>query len=369
MQTKRILVVGPLPPPHTGNSLPVQMLVNHWKDQGHIVHAISFSSSKLISGNFSFEKLMIWSKIYIHFLLHKNKYDLVYLSIAESFFGNIRDLLFYFILGHTRGKLTIHLLGGNSFQNILQSPNFIGKINRYYLSKLKSIIVESEHQKSFFNKYDVIHSKVSIIENFAEDGLFSSYSEISQKFTAPPTLKLLFLSNLLYGKGHIELLEAYLSLPDFIKNKFELHFAGNLVYDPSNNFLEKVQSQPNVFFHGFINGNQKKQLFKEAHIFCLPTYYPFEGLPFSIIEAYASGCIAILTEHSGIPYIFKNQKNGFVVEKMKVNSIVDSLKLVYDYSENNMQYLIDIAFHNYNQALERNKLSHYLKSFDQIFIN
>jgi glycosyltransferase involved in cell wall biosynthesis len=365
IERKKILVVGPLPPPHTGNSLPVQMLVDTWSKSGHEVHAISFSSTSLISGNFSFKKLFIWLRIYSHLLKNKKQYDYIYLSVAESTFGNFRDLLFYFLLGDKRSNVIIHLLGGNTFKNIVQSEGFIGKVNRYFLERILYIVVESEYQKSFFSSSQ-IQSKVKVVENFAEDSLFTSRELITQKFNSPDKIRILFLSNLLYGKGHLELLEAFISLPEIVRNKFELHFAGNLVYDPNADFLLRVGACKNVVFHGFINGEKKKELLASSHIFCLPTYYPFEGLPFSIIESYASGCVGVMTGHSGIPFIFSDQINGYMIEKNNIDSIIQNFIRISKEVDQGYEGLLKIALHNYNQALSRNRMSQFIISFDNM---
>ena len=71
-----------------------------------------------------------------------------------------------------------------------------------------------------------------------------------------------------------------------------------------------------------MTGEKKRRLFAEAHVFCLPTYYSYyEGQPISILEAYASGCVVITTDHGGICDIFKDKINGFRVEKRSCLSI------------------------------------------------
>jgi glycosyltransferase involved in cell wall biosynthesis len=68
-------------------------------------------------------------------------------------------------------------------------------------------------------------------------------------------------------------------------------------------------------YHGTVHGARKQELLREAHVFCLPTYYPYEGQPISILEAYASGCAVITTDHSGIFDIFADGVNGYAVPK------------------------------------------------------
>ena len=80
----------------------------------------------------------------------------------------------------------------------------------------------------------------------------------------------------------------------------------------------------------------------------MPTYYPYEGQPISIIEAYAMGCVVISTNHSGIPYIFSD-KNGFIVEKNSISSLVDLFLTILD----KQSIFENIAFYNRDLALEK----------------
>jgi glycosyltransferase involved in cell wall biosynthesis len=91
--------------------------------------------------------------------------------------------------------------------------------------------------------------------------------------------------------------------------------------------LNKIADNEELKYLGkFIDGVEKRKLYCESHIFCLPTYYPFEGQPISILEGYATGCAVITSNHSGIPFIFKDEKNGFMVEKKSVSSLTESLR-------------------------------------------
>ena len=74
-----------------------------------------------------------------------------------------------------------------------------------------------------------------------------------------------------------------------------------------------------------MQGKSKEELLAQAHVFCLPTYYSYEGQPISILEAYASGCAVLTTDHSGIFDIFTPGMNGWQVRPQSPESIVEVL--------------------------------------------
>ena len=53
----------------------------------------------------------------------------------------------------------------------------------------------------------------------------------------------------------------------------------------------------------------------KCFIFALPTRYPNEGQPISIIEAMGSGMFIITTDHAGIPDVVHNGVNGIVMNR------------------------------------------------------
>ena len=63
----------------------------------------------------------------------------------------------------------------------------------------------------------------------------------------------------------------------------------------------------NVFFHGFVSGKKKMELFKNANIFAFPTRYKNETFPLSILESLSYGVPIIATNEGSIPDILDNQ--------------------------------------------------------------
>ncbi len=348
----KILVIAPLPKNFAtatlnGNQLPVKVLVNELR-KSHEVNIIDLSKNN-IGSKLYIKRFFDIFNILVEIYRQQRNYDLIYLTVAESFLGNVRDLFIYHFCRMNLSKIIIHMLGGAEMKNIL-SPNngWIFKINKYFVSKIRAVIVEGNTQAQSFSNV-ISSSRIHIIPNFAEDFLFSDKNQIESKFGNIVPLKILFLSNMLFGKGHNELVEAYSMLDVEIKNKITIDFAG--AFETENekfHFLKKLENFPNLHYHGSVAGKNKKDLFHKAHIFCLPTYYPYEGQPFSIIEAMAGGCVVVTTNHSGIRNIFKDGINGFEVEKKSTMALKKKIEQMLI----NRNILKDIGIFNYKYSIE-----------------
>lgn len=358
----KILFIAPYPPPHTGNSLPVKVLHDHLNNQKHDVEIINLSKKNNYSWMGYSIRIISIIKILLFINKVQKKYDIIYLTIGEGVFSNFRDLIIYFICRNRLNTMVIHMLGGANMVNIFSKrywPIFI--LNKYFIKNLFNVIVEGGAQKFTFSRV-IKPSRIQIIPNFSEDYLFVDKKKIENKYQNTKPLKILFLSNMLTGKGHIELAKAYKILPETYKFFVEIDFAGKLLSN-KNDFISLLNDETNLKYHGSVSGEKKRKLFSNAHIFCLPTYYRYEGQPFSIIEAYASGAVVITTDHSGIGQIFENTKNGFYVEKKSVSSIRNKIVNILD----NKDILIKIAIYNNRLANNQYKSSHYLSAMDKVF--
>ena len=232
-------------------------------------------------------------------------------------------------------------------------------LNTFFLNKMGAIIIlGNRHADIYAGISD--QRKIYIVPNFAQDYLFTNTTTIQYKFENPKPLKILFLSNLLPGKGHIELVQAFISLDEIAKAAVEIYFAGGFESKEQElSFLNMIAGFEQLRYHGKVEAEQKKKLFSAAHVFCLPTYYPYEGQPISILEAYASGCAVITTDHSGIYDVFTDGVNGFGVSKKSYLSLkyaiekaIESPTLLRNFAMNNLNaaknnYTTD----NYNSNL------------------
>ncbi len=327
------------------------------------VKLINLGKVSLKHGVDSFGRILSILKILIQVWKNRRNNDIIYLSLAESFSGNMRDLAIYILCFNSRHKIFVHMLGGTGMRAILSGNGIQQKINKFFLSKIGGVIIEGHMNLEAFKRV-ISEDKIHIIPNFAEDYLFVDANKIVEKFKGYDSIQILFLSNLISGKGYDELADAFIGLPEQIKNKVNIVYVGGFESKESEKiFLEKINHEDRISYLGYIDGDKKRELLSQSQVFCLPTYYPFEGQPFSIFEAYAAGCVVITSYHSGIPYVFVDNKNGFVVEKKSITSIQKAIVNLINQKER----LVDIALNNHKEAEEKYRVSIFKKSFLSVF--
>lgn len=362
----KILFIAPVPPPINGQSKACKVLLDKLIDDENTISLVNLSKNTLKNGFNSLKRVSDIFVILFEVWGKRKNNDIIYFSLAESFFGNLRDLFIYAICFKSRKKIFVHMLGGAGIKKILEGNGIQSKINIFFISRLGGVIVEGPLNYNVFSKV-ISTENIHIVPNFAEDYLFVNDNEIKDKFLNNKKLQILYLSNLIPGKGYDELADAYIMLDSFYKEQIDIVFVGGFEsIESENKFLGKIESQIGLKYIGkFIDGKSKRDLYCNSQLFCLPTYYPFEGQPISILEAYASGCVVITSDHSGIPYVFSNNINGFIVQKKSIESIKQAMETAL----NKKNELEKIAFHNRNEAIEKYRTLIFQNSISQIFTN
>lgn len=340
-----LLFIGALPEPVTGQSLACQVLldelVRHYR-----VEVVNLSKQGFKQGVDSLSRVFEIARVLWKAWLARRA-DVIYFTISESRAGNLKDVLVYLLCYKHLSRMYVHLHGGAGLRHILLGPpGPIRRLNELCLRRIGGAIVLGSRHTDIFAP-SVSPSRIHIVPNFAQEYLFSNPTAIAEKFAVVRPLRLLFLSNLIPGKGYLELLEALLALPPERRELLQLDFAGGFeAEDQQRSFLDRIAPIPQVRYHGVVRGEQKRELFAQAHVFCLPTYYPYEGQPISILEAYAAGCAVVTTDHSGIFDIFTPGTHGYEVGRRSVRDLVDVLeRMLRDPAP-----LRDMAIGNYQRA-------------------
>ncbi|HPO49790.1 MAG TPA: glycosyltransferase family 4 protein [Spirochaetota bacterium] len=349
---KKILMIVPLPPPITGQSYASLFLYEKLKDRFDI-EVLNYSRKNAVEKSkpdFYFIKKII--EIGKEIKIKSKKSDIVYFTISQSILGNLKDLFFLFKMGKLgRKKTIIHLHGGYFDRFLNKAPFMIKLFNKILFKNIKEGVVLG---KSLIKCLLPIipDNRISVVPNFYDKNLRILQEDFFNKWNNPDKINILFLSNLMIEKGYLDLLEAFFILPEEIKKRLNLYFAGN--FENENNkiyFLKKIEKFENIKYFGVVEGEKKKALLQKSHCFVLPTYVSFgEGQPISILESYASGLVVFTTDWGGIKDIFCNDSNGITIRPKSPESIRDAIVDLFDNFEKykkiarfNLQYSLNFS--------------------------
>lgn len=314
---KKICFIAQFPPPMHGLSKAVETLYNSELNN-------DFNSQ----GEFEFEKVDITNnkKFFKNLLkINRSKADLFYFTISQTRGGNLRDLVIFKLLELQHKKCLIHLHGG--YYRQLVDNDMAGwqrKANYRAIKKLSGAIVLSESLKKIFEGM-IDSNKIYVVENCVDDQYLLADQEIGEKLKVlenQKVLHVLWLSNFISSKGYPIVLKMAKLEKDRVEagdeRRFHFDFAGkffeNSEKDYFENYVKDNGLEEYITYHGVVGGEKKKNLLKECHVFVLPTYYPNEGQPISILEAMGNGMFIITTDHAGIPDVVEDGVNGIVMD-------------------------------------------------------
>lgn len=356
MNKKKICFIAQFPPPIHGLSKAVETLYNSVGREKYEFLKVDTTHNKRFASN-------------LRTILNSNC-DLYYLTISQTKGGNIRDLFILMLLGIRKKKCLVHLHGGYYRTLVDKDMSKIQrKLNYWIFSKLQGAIVLSESLRWHFEGM-VDSRKIYVVENCLDNEFLPNVNEIYEKQVeqeAPNRVKhVLYLSNFIRSKGYPFVLElARKERERFEKDgvrKYHFEFAGKFFEDEEREFFEAYVKENNleefITYHGIVSGNAKTQLLKNCDVFALPTYYPKEGQPISILEAMGNGMAIISTKHAGIPDVVKHRENGILLDSLEVNDTYKELEALQ---------LAEVAMRNYVVVKNRFTEESYLNSMYRIF--
>jgi glycosyltransferase involved in cell wall biosynthesis len=319
----KLLVVGPLPPPLDGCSYANAVLIYKAKERERVVDAIDTSTNVLSAqqGHFSLKKVLGFARSYV-WSIKVITANVVYLTPGQTFFGLLKYAPFILLARVLRKPYVIHVHGNHLGRQFQILRGFKRAVFRYLVCGAAGGIVLSNSLRKNFDGL-LPSDRVFVAENFAGDDLY--LDDRPSKETSQ--LKVLYLSNLMREKGVVELLDALIALKG-IGVSFEAVIAGRMDEEVQKDVHERLQKLSGYAnYIGPTYGQQKVDILHRANVLVLPTYYPMEGQPISILEGLAAGNIIVTTDHAGIADVVSDL-NGYLVPPRNALAIADCLSAI-----------------------------------------
>jgi glycosyltransferase involved in cell wall biosynthesis len=137
----------------------------------------------------------------------------------------------------------------------------------------------------------------------------------------PMTTTVLFLAHCTREKGLFATMESVVAANRQLAVRqspvrMRLHIAGSFMTADEKSEFDRLMQSPEfasvVVHHGFVSGETKLRLLREADLFCFPTLYLGENQPVNLIEAMAFGLPIVTTRWRSLPEILPPGYPGLV---------------------------------------------------------
>ena len=324
MHSRKIVLVGPFPPPVYGQSISFKMLAEGLNERNLEYSIVNISPKKTLPGiGFSIFRALEYIKILLDFFYKTvGSKRAIYITIAQSRTGFLRDFVMIWWSFLFRHKIIAHLKGGNFDGFYKAQSNLMKFLIRQTLLRCSKLLVLGEALIQMYDFEPRLHERIHVVPN----GLPFKQSDQTKKLVGiEENLKIIFLSNLIEKKGYLDVLDV-LKVAKDRGVKFSCDFCGEFIISPDDELVESVEQAKSLFakkvrdldlegniqYLGPLYGDKKEQKLREADLFILPTAYINEGQPVSIIEAMAFSLVVISTPFRAIPELVEEGVSGYL---------------------------------------------------------
>ena len=319
---KKVLIVGPTPPPFHGVSFFTEnLLTSELVKRFKVFHLdTSDRRRKPNMGRLDPTNMFLGFKhlfliFYYNLVYHPSA---VYIPISQNKLGFLRDGLFVLISAIFGSAVVIHLHGG-IFDRFYNSTDPVTRFFICFVFKFvdRAIVLCNALSNIFGdllpkNKVRVVHNgvKESISDEEFLTALRKKMSDNRREFLVG------FMGTLDKNKGFIDFIKSLPYVLTKFKNvKFSIAGKWHKKEDKeeSLDFLRNNNLEEFVQFMGVVRGEEKKKYLLESDIFVFPTKYYYEGQPIVVIEAMMAGLPVIVTPRACLKEMIEDSKNGYIV--------------------------------------------------------
>jgi len=336
--SRKLILIGPTPPPIHGSAFATMHLIEAVDRAGALAGHLETGEDErpvFNTGVFDFQNVYLGVKhvLTLIVLLARHRDADVHVPISQNRWGFARDAVFIWLAHLARRRVIIHLYGGlfGDFYAGLQG------LERAYVRRTFACVdeawVETENRRTVFSAL-LPPDRIRVVENMADD--CGPPVRDPERPAGDQRLRILFLANLIPTKGHRELLAALELLAERGGASAEVDLGIDLVlvgeHQPDEAELVRDAAErlrpagASVELREAVMGEGKLELYRWADVLALPSRYPPEGQPITLLEAMSAGLAVIGSDHSGIPHTVLDGEQGLIVPKGDVEALAAAIE-------------------------------------------
>ncbi len=233
--------------------------------------------------------------------------EVVHLNASLDQKAYWRDLVYAMVARALGRRVVSQIHGGAMPQDFFRSNAILTWVLRRFLVKSDVVTVLSSAELAAYRAFDE-RIRVHLVPNAIDPAGFAGCVR-THNTNAP--LKLVYVGRLVRAKGLFEVIEAMRELKR-AGREFSLSIAGD---GPDQRALMEFSKRAglgdSIRFLGRVLDADKWRLWFDSDVFVFPSY--MEGLPYSLLEAMAAGCVPITTPVAAIPDVMRNRVHGLFI--------------------------------------------------------
>ena len=308
-----ILIIGPLPPPLDGASLPVFRLIEGLRKRSDVtISMINISRSReTVIQIIRMALVTLWKTLILG--RHANVITFHANQNGRLFFGP----LIYLITRCLRRPLVMRAFGGTFDQQYLRIPKIHQWLMRHTYFNAEVCLFETKRLVTFFNSIHVRRSEW--YSNSTQDVGLTDNTPFKETCK-----KLIFVGRVTPTKGIDEILATASLLDEGVS--IDIFGPLDATYSTYNNLNKKGLGR--IRYRGVIDKNDIAKTLWEYDALVLPTYWMGEGYPAVVLEAYAHGLPVITTRWQSIPEIV-DERSGILVEPHDISGLAQAVNHIH----------------------------------------
>ncbi|NJN24876.1 MAG: glycosyltransferase family 4 protein [Cyclobacteriaceae bacterium] len=281
---------------------------------------------------------------YLRFIcvLMRKKIDIVHTNTSFDKSGVIRDSIYLALTKMFHKKTVVFYRGWDDqyADKLLAKQGWLSKkllsadTTIVLAEKFKNDLIRAGYKGSVYVETTTVDIDLMDLKNLLPDRQKDAHFNI------------LYLARLEKDKGIYIVLDSYKEIKKKHSNA-QLYIGGDgQEYDNIKKLIQE-QSLKDVTLYGFVSGKEKASLLADADLYIFPTNYK-EGMPNSVLEAFAFGLPVITRPVAGLKDIF-SEDNGFLIDSLDSAEYITAIESLI----NDKQLYERISAHNRKCARER----------------
>lgn len=314
-----------------------------FNDDKFRLFSIDSSSRHRTPADTSIIKRIIWGLLdlvvlrrRVYTALNERKFEIMHIATSGDI-GSFRDIIIAYLCKKRQCKTILHCHYGCIISNV-RKKGIISRLTKKAFSLFDQIWVLDKQSFEFLNSIRSLHNKVFLTPNPIN---INYDKDLNKKdFTT-----IAFIGNIIPSKGIYELVRASLQC------RIHLDIIGPGKPDVIEEIKQIAGNELNctISIHGMLPNEQALQILRGIDILALPTYYPYEAFPISILEAMSLSKMVISTNRAAIPDMLtmdNGARCGIIVREKSIDDIADAIM----YCQNNKEAANEMCQNAYDKV-------------------